>query len=209
MTITLNSEWHQWLKDNLNTDLHSPVELEIIPLNLDYNFWIDYYNNSPDKKSKSDRSKVSEIPSVSEMQDRMLRSGYTRENIEEWYINDKDEEILQYFGEDNVKKLKLLPQKTTFKIQVYYPSHGLPLHIDYYGSSTGKVHHSERDMLTRYTVQITPWDWGHFLQIGSHVITNYSPGDAVLIPRNVPHLSVNWGVTPRMFITVTGVRSTN
>lgn len=205
MNISLESEWHDYIKNTLQTDLHSPVPLKIIPLDLDYHFWIDYYNNSPDKKSKSDRSKMSEIPASSAMQERMIRSGYPREKMEEWYINDKDEDILEHFGESNVTKLGLLPEKTTFKIQVYFPSFGLPLHIDHYGSSTGKVHHSERDRLTRYTVQITPWDWGHFLQIGNHVITNYNPGDAVLIPRKVPHLSVNWGVTPRMFITVTGV----
>jgi len=205
MKISLTSEWHTYIKDELNSDLYDDVPLTVIPLDLDYLAWIDYFNQSSDKKSKVNRSKITEIPASSEMQQRMIRSGYSLEKMEEWYINDKDEELLEMFGIANVEKLCLDPDKTTFKIQAYAPGFGLPLHVDYYGSSTGKVHHSDYHRLTRYTVQITPWDWGHFLQIGKHVITKYSPGDAVLIPRAVPHLSVNWGVTARMFITVTGV----
>ena len=138
MNITFQSEWHDYIKDTLGTDLHTPVPLKIIPLDIDYKFWVEFYNNSPDKKSKTNRSKMTEIPSSSAMQERMIRSGYPLEKMEEWYINNKDEEILEHFGVNNVIKLGLKPEKTTFKIQVYFPSFGLPLHIDHYGSSTVK-----------------------------------------------------------------------
>ena len=57
MNITFQSEWHDYIKDTLGTDLHTPVPLKIIPLDIDYKFWVEFYNNSPDKKSKTNRSK--------------------------------------------------------------------------------------------------------------------------------------------------------
>jgi hypothetical protein len=85
----------------------------------------------------------------------------------------------------------------------YNPGNILPVHKD--GFEGWRKMFNKPDINPyRYSVMISPWDWGHYLQLHDQMITNWNPGDTWVVPHDVWHCSGNGGVMPKVTLTVTG-----
>ena len=69
-----------------------------------------------------------------------------------------------------------------------------------------KDKNSKDSAVHRYFVAISPWSWGHFLQVHDNMISHWTPGDVIEIPNEVFHLSANFGIETKLTLTVTGYR---
>jgi hypothetical protein len=135
--------------------------------------------------------------------------GYDEKNtIEHNYGNteEQNDELKQLFGQHNLLKLNLDYSTALLRLLVYYPGHGIPMHTDTFNSykSYFNLPKDTEIELKRYFVAISPWDWGHMLQVHNNVITHWKEGDTYEIPENTYHLSCNFGIAPKYSLTLTG-----
>lgn len=133
--------------------------------------------------------------------------GYTRENTTFYQA--------EYFNEqskltDFVTHLKL--QNAYFIVNKMPPGSILPWHFDTYQRLRGKPLNIEEmealresDNIKRYLIFLEDWHWGHFLQIGNSVISNWRAGDVYTWSPFIYHLAVNAGITDRYTLTITGI----
>ena len=59
-------------------------------------------------------------------------------------------------------------------------------------------------MVKRILIFIEPWHWGHFLQVGNNIISNWKQGDVYSWDANRYHLAGNSGWTKRYILAITG-----
>jgi len=78
-------------------------------------------------------------------------------------------------------------------------AHGLTYEQAHAGSQ------SDIGQVARRIIAVTPWHWGHFIEMKSTFITDWESGDVWNSPPCVWHLTGNAGVTLRISVTVTGV----
>lgn len=137
--------------------------------------------------------------------------GYNEHNTFEynWGINQKHNRILKdLIGDANFDRMTLDRETAGVRLLVYYPGHGIPLHTDSFNSfrATNGLKEGEGDIM-RYFVAVSPWDWGHFLQVHDNMIHHWEPGYTLQIPDGVFHTSANFGIQPKITLTVTGIRT--
>lgn len=114
------------------------------------------------------------------------------------------EQFKQLIGAENWKKIDIDPDTVLIKLLCYFPGNFLPLHWDEF--EPWQQRFNTDVMPTRLSVLINPWSWGHYLQIHSHVITRWNPGDVYCIPSHVWHCSGNGGILPKVTLTITGTQ---
>ena len=136
--------------------------------------------------------------------------GYNEHNTFEYNygIKDKHNKILkEMLGKSAIEKLNIDYDTVGIRLLEYKPGNGIPLHTDSYNAfrdknklptDTGTVH--------RYFIAVSPWSWGHILQVHDNVIHKWKPGYVVEIPSGVFHLSTNFGIETKLSLTVTGFR---
>ena len=130
--------------------------------------------------------------------------GYNDHNTTEinWGIEPEDDAELKYMlGSKVFLDLNLNINASMVRLLRYDPGQCLPLHTDSY--SAFKKRFGDKKT-TRYFVAVSPWDWGHFLQVHDNMIHHWEPGYAVEIPNDVFHLSGNCGILPKYSLTITG-----
>jgi len=135
----------------------------------------------------------------------LMHLGYSKENCTERTIglNPVDNKTLKdMIGVTNFRIMGLDPETCLVKMLEFNPGHGIPLHRDTFNAFKSKYKEDRR--ITRYFVAISPWDWGHMLQVHNNVIANWDVGDAYEIPEGIYHLSSNFGIAPKYTLTVTG-----
>ena len=88
-------------------------------------------------------------------------------------------------------KVEANRSKTKFRplLQRSHTENGIP-----YGE--GSIH--------RYFIAVSPWSWGHFLQVHDNMIHHWEPGYCVEVPNEAFHLSGNCGISPKYTLTITG-----
>tara|TARA_B100000029_G_scaffold247372_1_gene244226 strand:- start:242 stop:904 length:663 start_codon:yes stop_codon:yes gene_type:complete len=125
--------------------------------------------------------------------------GYTESNTISLQITDKDfPEILKPFkefagfGECNVVALK------------QYPGQFLPWHEDTYVGFRKNYNVSDDIDVTRYSIFLEDWNWGHYFAAGNNVIHQWKQGDIIELPPKMHHVTCNAGMTPKLTMTVTG-----
>lgn len=62
-------------------------------------------------------------------------------------------------------------------------------------------------LIKRRIVMVTPWSWGHFLQVKRTTLADWRSGDVWDSPPGIWHLAANCGIALRMTVTVTGVET--
>ena len=82
----------------------------------------------------------------------------------------------------------------------------IPWHSDSYEAFKRKFELEEQEMrnIVRYLVFPEGWRWGHFVQIGNNVLSNWKAGDIYTWPNRMHHLTCNAGIQPKYTIQITG-----
>jgi len=94
--------------------------------------------------------------------------------------------------------------KTMARLHVQWPGQVWNLHLD----KLEKWMPNDPTKVERYFVQLTDWQQGHFWNFGNYTWQNWRAGDVVTFDwLNVPHSTANAGLTPRVTLQITGVKS--
>jgi hypothetical protein len=90
------------------------------------------------------------------------------------------------------------------RIHVQYPGQVWNLHLD----KLEKWNKEDPSTVSRYQIQLTDWQPGHFWSYGNYVHTGWRAGDVTTFDwQNLPHSTANAGHTPRITLQVTGIRT--
>jgi hypothetical protein len=204
-------EYKGYYQDFLNTigvDLKKPYTVASkVSLNLDHAALIDYFiTDSKVKQTKYYMPRPFHPDADMRQATCLMHLGYNEYNSTETNIglDEKDNQTLKAIvGVDNFKKLGLDPDTCLVRLLEYTPGNGIPLHTDSFNAFKNKYGQDDR-RITRYFVAVSPWDWGHILQVHDKVIANWEVGDSYEIPEGIYHLSCNFGIAPKYSLTVTG-----
>ena len=136
--------------------------------------------------------------------------GYNEHNTFEynWGIEDHHNDALKnMLGDDAFDTLRIDRDTAGLRLLQYNPGQGIPMHTDSFNSFRTKHNIAENNgSIKRYFIAVSPWDWGHFLQVHDNMIHHWTPGYVLEIPNGVFHLSANFGIAPKYSLTVTGYR---
>lgn len=124
----------------------------------------------------------------------------------DWGKNNSDHGDLfkEMVGKDNFDLLGMDPKTTAVRLLCFTPGNILPVHWDGFEGWTDKTGIKNKTP-TRYIGFISPWSWGHYLQIHDNFITNWEVGDMYKVPAGVLHNSGNGGILPKVTLTFTGL----
>ena len=76
------------------------------------------------------------------------------------------------------------------------------LHLD----KLEKWNPNNPDSVSRYQIQLTNWEPGHFWSYGNYIHSGWRAGDVTTFDwKNVPHSTANAGHGPRVTLQVTGI----
>lgn len=90
------------------------------------------------------------------------------------------------------------------RVHVQCPGQVFIKHID----KLEKFYPEDPARVTRIMVMLTDWDQGHFNQYGNYVYQQWKAGDIHTFDwMNVPHSSANAGLTNRVSLLITGVKT--
>lgn len=209
MNIFEYKGYYQDYLDKIGVDLQKPFDLgEAINLDIDHKKLLKLFNESENKQSKFYRPRPFH-PYADMLQATCLAEmGYNKHNTTETNIGleDNDNFLLKLrVGNKNLMKLGLDPKNCLIRLLEYKPGTGIPLHTDSYNAFRNKYGNNRE--ATRFFVAVSPWDWGHMLQVHDKIITHWKSGDAYEIPEGIYHLSVNFGITPKYTLTITGFKN--
>jgi hypothetical protein len=128
--------------------------------------------------------------------------GYTPESTRKYHlfenIPDKFYEIAKLSGLENFT-LSILRQP---------PGATNPWHYDTHFALGQKLNLSEEQIIKttrRYLIMLEDWNWGHFVQIGNNIITDWKAGDIFTWPHGMWHTSANAGIKDKLTLQITGV----
>jgi len=125
------------------------------------------------------------------------RTGYNKDmkvtNMN-WNIPNNLQAIADSFGLDDCMT----------RIHVQHPGQVWNLHLD----KLEKWNRNDPHSVSRYMIQLTDWQPGHFWSYGNYLFTGWSAGDITTFDwQNVPHSTANAGHTPRVTLQITGVKT--
>ena len=200
--------YYQDFLDSIEVNLTIPYKLaDKISLDIDYKRFVNYFVDAAEEYQIKDYKPRPFHPAADMLQAVCLKElGYCKENTTERNVglNSIDNTTLKnMIGTDNFKLLGLDPKTCLVRMLEYNPGTGIPLHTDSFNAFKSKYGEDGR-RITRYFVAVSPWDWGHLLQVHDNVITHWKAGDAYEIPEGIYHLSNNFGIAPKYTLTVTG-----
>ena len=121
-----------------------------------------------------------------------IRHGYTKDNLPSFCYKIAEMTGLKDYS------IALFKQK---------PGHTNPWHFDTYYTVQKKygVKKDELHKIKRYLVFLEDWDWGHFLQVGNNVLSNWIKGDTYTWGYGMYHLSSNAGIKDKLTMQITGL----
>ena len=127
----------------------------------------------------------------------------------EWGFNDHNTKSLQItdsefpeifepykkfagFGECKVVALK------------QYPGQFLPWHQDTYVGFKKEFNVPDDVKVTRYSLFLEDWQWGHFFSAGNCIMHQWKQGDIIELEPKIHHATCNAGMVPKLTMTITG-----
>jgi hypothetical protein len=207
MNIYEKNDWFQEYLDQKGVSLQNHYEIAPLEmkLDIDHTKFIDWANKNLHKATVKDYKPRPFVPVDSLRQSVMTQHlGYNEHNTTEinWGIEPEDDAELKFIlGDEAFKQMGLKKDTCLVRLLRYDPGHCIPIHTDSYNGF--KTRFGEGNV-KRYFVAISPWDWGHFLQVHDNMIHHWEPGYTVEIPNEVFHLSGNCGIAPKYTLTITG-----
>lgn len=132
-----------------------------------------------------------------------------------WGIHgNTNNEIKELIGSVHLENAGFIPDTVLARLIVYMPGHGIPWHRDSLDGWSEKFCYLNPDInsghcdigtVQRRLLMVSPWHWGHILQLNNTVISQWNSGDVFCIPLKEWHLSSNQGIVPKVTISLTGV----
>ena len=89
------------------------------------------------------------------------------------------------------------------------PGNTNPWHFDAYGGvkKKGNLNNADSKKIKRYLLFLEDWDWGHIIQVGNNVLSQWKAGDIYTWNYGMYHLSANVGISPKWTCQITGLPS--
>ena len=205
MNIYNKKSYYQDYLDDLGVDLNNEFELTEHSLDIDCQKFYDFADAFKDYALTKWYGPRPFYDFDSMRQAVFLNSlGYNEHNSFEynWGIEKEHNNILkELVGRHNFEQLNVNYDSVGIRLLQYDPGNGIPLHTDSFNAY--KTQNGVGN-ITRYFVAVSPWDWGHFLQVHDKMIHHWKPGYTLEIPDGVFHLSANFGIAPKLTLTITG-----
>lgn len=210
MSIYDKKDYFQDYLDAKNISLDNHYEISPLEKKVDFVLpWqkiVDWANDNRDRAIHKSIEPVRPfIPDDSLRQTAMLTwIGYNKHNTQEWNwgIEPEDNRFFKrIIGQTAFDTLNIDMETSMVRLLQYDPGQMLPIHTDSYNGFKDQYGDGK---ITRWFVAVTPWDWGHMLQIHDNMIWGYDSGYAVEIKDGVFHLSSNCGINPKYTFTITG-----
>lgn len=197
--------YSDYLKER-SVSLNDPLELKPFKVEMHWQALIEWAESNLNLATVKDY-----IPRPFTREDALRQAvmiqnlGYSKHNTTElnWGIEPEHNEILKNFlGDQALSVLNLEQDSMLVRLLRYDPGHCIPLHTDSYDGF--KKLYGDKAAIKRYFIAVSPWDWGHFLQVHDNMIHHWEPGYCVEVPNESFHLSGNCGISPKYTLTVTG-----
>jgi len=208
MNAYTREDYYQQYLDEKNVSLDTHFEISPLELKLDipYKDIIDWSTDNIDKAlHKYYNPRPFTTPDNMKQAVLLMHTGYNESNSMEknWGCEPEDDlKLKEMLGDEFFDSINLIKDKSAVRLLRYDPGHGIPLHTDAFGSFRLRF---PEGVAKRYFVAVSPWDWGHFLQLHDNMIHHWEPGYTIEIPQNIFHLSGNCGINPKYTLTVTGI----
>ena len=85
-----------------------------------------------------------------------------------------------------------------------YPGQFLPWHQDTYAGCRKKFNVPDDVEVTRYSLMLEDWHWGHYFLAGNSIFHQWKKGDFLQMPPKMHHTTCNGGIVPKLTMTITG-----
>jgi hypothetical protein len=202
-----NEYWEQFVKDNKdswhfdpnrNTDDYEYVgrlETNFQPL-------LDLMKNDENFKEFVIAEKNNEFPEDSIVNKKVRQFqdwGYSGHNTSSLQIT--DDEFLEIF--EPYKKFAGFGESTVVALK-QYPGQFLPWHQDTYVGFRKRFNVPDDVKVTRYSLMLEDWHWGHYFLGGNSVFHQWKQGDFIELPPKMHHVTCNAGIVPKLTMTITG-----
>jgi len=208
MSLFTKTDYYQNYLDERKVSLDNHYEIGPLEIQLRLNWrWEAIVKWADQNRDKATHKSIEPVrPFVSDEGIRQsvmnIWAGYNQHNTQEYAWGIDDDAILKdMIGVAAFDNMKLDMQTSMVRLLQYNPGQMLPLHTDSYNGFKDRYGEGK---ITRWFIAVTPWDWGHFLQIHDNLLSKYDSGYAVEIKEGVYHLSGNAGINPKYTFTVTG-----
>jgi len=201
------NDWFQEYLDDKQVSLDDHLDISELEMHvdIDYKKIISWAQDNVSRATIKDYKPRPFVPADSLRQSVMTQYlGYNEHNTLEinWGIEPEDDQALKDMcGDDFFDAVNLTKETCLVRLLRYDPGTGIPIHTDSYNGFKTRFGEGK---VKRYFVAISPWDWGHFLQVHDNMLHHWKPGYTVEIPNDVFHLSANFGINPKYTLTVTG-----
>ncbi len=84
------------------------------------------------------------------------------------------------------------------------PGQFLPWHQDTYIRFRKEFNVPDDVEVTRYSLMLEDWHWGHYFLAGNSVLHQWKQGDFIQMPLTMHHTTCNTGIVPKLTMTITG-----
>ena len=85
-----------------------------------------------------------------------------------------------------------------------YPGQFLPWHEDTYVGFRQEFNVPDNVKVTRYSLFLEDWNWGHYFTAGNNVMHQWKQGDILELKPRMHHATCNAGMIPKLTMTITG-----
>jgi len=205
--IYTKSNYYQEYLATKGVDLKEHHELNKFYFNIDYSDFVEFMRTeTPLIKSHVPRPYFEDGEAMREIV-MTYDLGYKEHNATEhnWGYHEESQNttLKRLFGIANIKSLGIDPDTALLRLLKYAPGNSIPLHKDTFHSFRDRF--ANKGKVVRFLVAISPWDWGHFIQLHDNVWSNWSTGDTIEIPANVYHVTTNCGISDKVTLSITGL----
>ena len=201
--------YYQEYLNNKGVSLRGHINLNKVKFDLDYRNFIEFMQREdPITKSHVPRPYFEDGEAMREIV-MTYDLGYGESNATEqnwgYHKESQNIELKNLFGIANIKKLGINPDTALLRLLKYAPGNCIPLHKDTFHSFRDRA--GKDGTIIRFLIAISPWDWGHFIQLHDNVWSNWDTGDGIEIPANVYHVTTNCGISDKITLSITGFAS--
>ena len=85
-----------------------------------------------------------------------------------------------------------------------YPGQFLPWHEDTYVGFRQEFNVPDDVKVTRYSIFLEDWHWGHYFAGGNNIMHLWKQGDIIELKPKMHHTTCNSGIIPKLTMTITG-----
>ena len=203
-----NEYWENFVKENKDVSWHFDPGKKtqdytyVGRLKTDFQPLLDLMKDDKNFKEFIIASKNDEFPdnsTVNEKAQAFRDWGYNEYNTSSLQIT--DEQFPEIF--EPYKKFAGFGECTAVALK-QNPGQFLPWHHDTYVGFRKKFNVPDDVEVSRYSLFLEDWHWGHYFLCGNSVFHQWKQGDFVQMPLKMHHTTCNGGITPKLTMTITG-----